>query len=409
MISVKQARAMHFAQQDGDLAVSMGTIRSGKTHSSTIGFGLYTAGLDKAYKHLVLGRKLRVIESEVLPHLEELARDLGIFYRYLRDRQEVVFGRQRFFVRAGNDKKSMDILTGFTAHSVLCDEATLVPEDFFKMAMSRMTFGDSKAWAMCNPSYPSHWLKKEWIDKGKSQLNLEFDFADNPTLDKATVARYKSQFSGVFAKRYIQGLWAAAEGLVYPDYHVAVLDTERAYTVVRSDLGVDYGTGSKTAIVLWQTLRSRVDGQVRHYIPKCWEIKGGTDRVNKSDDFISDEVIKYADAYKCKTVVLDPSALSLRTALLRKPKRKFLVRRGKNDVVPGVRIVGNALARREKPHSITIGPEATGLIEEIEGYVWGPDEKPEKSDADHYCDATRYIGMDRIDVPTGPIRKPRGF
>lgn len=38
---------------------------------------------------------------------------------------------------------------------------------------------------------------------------------DNLSLDEEIKARYRSMYVGVFFKRYIMGLWAAAEGIIY--------------------------------------------------------------------------------------------------------------------------------------------------------------------------------------------------
>ena len=61
-----------------------------------------------------------------------------------------------------------------------------------------MSFKHSKAWLCCNPSTPLHFLKKKWIDEGKVDQHLNFEFKDNPTLAPEVVARYESMFAGAF-------------------------------------------------------------------------------------------------------------------------------------------------------------------------------------------------------------------
>ena len=62
-----------------------------------------------------------------------------------------------------------------------------------------------------------HWFKIGWIDKRKEKglLYLHFTMDDNLSLDKKTIERYLQMYVGVFFKRYIKGLWAVAEGLIY--------------------------------------------------------------------------------------------------------------------------------------------------------------------------------------------------
>jgi PBSX family phage terminase large subunit len=79
----------------------------------------------------------------------------------------------------------------------------------------------------CNPTYPSHWLNKR-MQEGKT-LRLISRHEDNPALwdgknwtEKG--ARYLDglrRLSGTRFKRLFLGIWAAAEGVVYPDYDAA--------------------------------------------------------------------------------------------------------------------------------------------------------------------------------------------
>ncbi len=48
----------------------------------------------------------------------------------------------------------------------------------------------------------------------KDILYLHFTMDDNLSLDEEIKARYRSMYVGVFFKRYIMGLWAAAEGII---------------------------------------------------------------------------------------------------------------------------------------------------------------------------------------------------
>lgn len=120
------------------------------------------------------------------------------------------------------------------------DEVALMPESFVNQATGRCSVKGSKFWFNCNPDGPYHWFKQNWIDKstgylGKEEtarrmqqaaaegkdpglkdiLYLHFTMDDNLSLDEEIKARYRSMYVGVFFKRYIMGLWAAAEGIIY--------------------------------------------------------------------------------------------------------------------------------------------------------------------------------------------------
>lgn len=44
---------------------------------------------------------------------------------------------------------------------------------------------------------------------------------DNLSLSEEIKARYRSLYTGVFFKRYILGLWAMAEGIIYDMFDTA--------------------------------------------------------------------------------------------------------------------------------------------------------------------------------------------
>ena len=206
-LSPKQRQVIQFAKEPGQTCLSVGTIRSGKTYANILAFMLYTQSLTAPYKHLLLGKKFRVLETELLPTIKELLDALGVQWKYARSAQELYAGGQTYCMGGGNDETSQDRIRGLTIHSALLDEGTQLPETYFVMAMSRLSFDDGKVWITCNPASPLHYLKSKWIDKGLIDRHYQFEFADNPTLTEETIERYRKRFAGVFAKRMVDGLW----------------------------------------------------------------------------------------------------------------------------------------------------------------------------------------------------------
>ena len=397
MLSQKQQEIIRFSKDDGNIILSAGSVRSGKTFSSTLAFLLYTQALREPNKHLILGRKLRVMEAELLPLMNTCCNMLGIQYNYKASTQTIIIGRHIYFVVAGNHERSLDRIQGLTAHSALIDEVTLIPESFFDMALSRLTFEDSKAWLTCNPSFPGHYIKKKWLDEGKFSKYIVFRFDDNPTLSDIVKDRFESQFSGVFKKRMVDAQWAAAEGLVYPYYEVEDVeyDTDRRkpdrWFRRSCKIGADYGTANPTAYIPLLTL---VKGkEIKYHVPESIHIDGGPEKINKSDKELADTLVPIAKNHRATAVVIDPNAASFELELVRHPRRTFAIRRGYRPVLPGIRITNNALEKK----LITISPKAESLLDELESYAWDPekDEAPLKQD-DHNVDALRYVTCDVI-------------
>jgi len=391
MLSEKQRQLVSFATGEGDISLSVGAIRSGKTFAATAGFFAYTQQQEERRAHLVLGRKLRVLESEVLPIMRNMASAWRLKTYYHTTRQEMHVGNQVYHVCAGNDVKSSDRIQGLTIHSGLIDEATLVPEEFWKTAVSRMTYSDSKLWGTCNPSYPLHWLKKSWIDEDRISQHIQFNFDDNPTLTDAVKQRNESMFSGVFYKRMVAGLWCAAEGLVYERYETGTVDEgERA---VRTIVGVDYGTASTTAFVALTLLKK--DRGKRYVVRGVKTHRANWDTPQMTDLEIADSLEMFCTEMTADAIVMDASAASLR-AQLRKSRnfRKFTIRNAStwDMTVQGIRLVGKMLYHGEM---VLEEGKCGDLEDELQSYSWDPDREdtPVKAN-DHCCDALRYATVD---------------
>lgn len=94
-----------------------------------------------------------------------------------------------------------------------------------------------------------HWFKLEWIDKRKKKrlLYLHFTMDDNLSLSEKVKEKYREMYAGVFYLRYIKGMWAVAEGLIY-----TMLTKENLYTNAERPAGLK-STAAKTITVDYGT------------------------------------------------------------------------------------------------------------------------------------------------------------
>lgn len=179
-----------------------------------------------------------------------------------RNRQSYQFNNRSELVTGSLDKPDRIMSTEFDL--IAAFEATeLTLEDWQKLLSrlrnARMPF--QQAIADCNPSYPGHWLNRRAAEGAMQRL--ESRHQDNPSLwDRhrgvwtaggekylATLGR----LSGVTRRRLLDGLWAAAEGLVYPIVPEQILpDSHQKPPLrpVRVYAGVDWGFHEPTAIVV---------------------------------------------------------------------------------------------------------------------------------------------------------------
>ena len=401
MLSPKQKENVRFGESVGFLALSEGSIRSGKTHCAATSFYFFTQRLESNYRHLICGRSRAVLEAEILPVLQSLAQITGETLLYNKLNNILRIGKQFYHIVAGNDERSQHRIMGYTMHSALCDELTLVPQTFYDAMISRLSYTDSKLWATCNPKGPLHWVKTELIDKGAIDLHQKFTFEDNPTLSEDVKERYRERFAGVFLLRNVAGIWAEADGLIWPDYEVIPAPTTRP---VRVDIGVDYGAASPSAFV------AVADYKTHHIVVGTRVVAGSTSDA-RNDTEIADALSNFCELLESNTVILDPSAASLRAELLnRKRKGNFTpaVRKADNNVLFGLRLTGAALSSgRLKLAEGQCDP----LIDEMKNYSWDDnrEDTPIKAN-DHGCDALRYVAVERMRRQfSGRLTLPKGL
>ena len=137
------------------------------------------------------------------------------------------------------------------------DEVATWPESFFKMLLSRLSDFNARFIGTTNPEGPYHWLKVEYLDR-EEELDLKswhFNLEDNLNLPKAYVENLKKLYTGLWFKRYIQGLWVLAEGTVYDmfneTYHVKTLQKETWDNCISKYVSIDYGTINPCVFHLW--------------------------------------------------------------------------------------------------------------------------------------------------------------
>ena len=296
-----------------------------------------------------------------------------------------------FYIFGGKDERSQDLIQGLTLAGVFFDEVALMPESFVNQATGRCSVDGSKYWFNCNPDGPYHWFKTEWIDKRKDKhlLYLHFTMDDNLSLSEQIKARYRSMYTGVFYKRYIEGLWCMAEGIIYDmfDEHRHVLKIKEFFQLLIDGnryISIDYGTQNATAFLLWN---KGVDGV--WYCIREYYYSGRDEGKQKTDAEYADDLEEWLDGTKVKALIVDPAAASF-IAELR--KRGYKVLKAKNDVEDGIRMVGTMLNQDK----IKFSSACVNTQKEFASYVWDEkaaqrgEDKPVKQ-KDHAMDALRYF------------------
>lgn len=398
--------------KDMDGIIADGAIRSGKTVCMSLSFIMWAMESFNGQNFGMCGKTIGSFRRNVVFWLKLMLKSRG--YAVADHRADNLLTVEKngienyFYIFGGKDERSQDLIQGITLAGAFFDEVALMPESFVNQATGRCSVDGSKYWFNCNPDGPYHWFKLKWIDKSvgylgkerakelqarseilKQILYLHFTMDDNLSLSEKIKARYRSMYTGVFYKRYILGLWAMAEGIIY-DMFSEEKHVKKAEEYIQQLIGanryvsIDYGTQNATAFLLWN---KGVDG--KWYCIREYYYSGRDKGIQKTDAEYADDLKTWLDGTAVKAVIVDPSAASF-IAELR--KRGYSVLKAKNDVDDGIRLVGTLL-NREK---IVFSSSCVNTIMEFASYIWDEKAAERGEDApikqhDHAMDAVRYF------------------
>ena len=379
-LSPKQLQS--FSEATHRFNIWVGAIRSGKTYASIWKLiDLLKNG--PPGDCMIIGVSLDTIQRNIL---RDLYKFLGGNKPSDKTTRTKLYGRDVYFVGA-NDDGSVKRIQGSTLAIAYVDEATCIPQSFFKMLEGRLSVPGSQMIGTCNPEGPMHWLKKEYIDRAHD-LDIKtwnFTLDDNPILDETYKNSIKTSYTGMWYKRYILGEWAVSHGLIYDAYdHLNLYENPFDYANYWL-VGVDYGTSNATAAVLCAVTPTKWP-QI-HVVQEYYydSVKKGR---QKTDDELADDLVTLCGVHSVRAIYVDPSAASLKAELRR---RNLPVLDAKNDVLEGIKVTSKFIANK----NLVIHKSCQQLIETIQSYSWDPkaadrgEDKPLKK-SEHICDALRY-------------------
>lgn len=267
-----------------------GSVRSGKTWISLLKWAIWVGQQSQDKQFLMVGKTITTLKRNCLVLLEELIGD-NITYS-ISQKKAVIFERT-VWLEGANDERSESKIRGMTLMGVYVDELTQIPQDFYLMALSRLSEKGAVFLATTNPDHPKHYVKTEIIDNDLLDKQvIKFLIDDNIFLDETYKENLKKEYTGVYYQRFILGDFVRAEGVVFRDF----AENVDKYIMDRKDVpkdlrnfsaGFDIGGNlSNYALVA-----SAVDRQNNVYVLKAKEILPQdlrpADVENAAKDFIS--------------------------------------------------------------------------------------------------------------------------
>ena len=363
-----------------------GAVRSGKTVCMVNGFFLWSMARFSGQSFALCGKTVASLRRNVVAKLQQWLGGILRIREYPSQSKLVVsngMGNQNtYYLFGGEHESSYKLIQGITLAGVLLDEAVLMPRSFVEQACARCSVAGSKLWFNCNPAGPEHWFYKEWIQKSrqKNLLRLHFTMADNPGLDSKIRRRYEALYTGVFYRRYVLGQWCLAEGLVYDfdrQKHITRQLPERG----RYYISVDYGTMNPFSAGLWCV------GSGRAVRLREFYHSGREQGQMYTDEAYYRELERLAGETPVEQVIVDPSAASFIATI--RAHGRFSVRKARNDVLDGIRLVASLL----QAGVLQFSPACRDTIREFGLYRW--EEAAGKDvpckEHDHAMDDVRYF------------------
>ena len=193
-----------------------GSVRSGKTWISLLKWAIWVGQQAQDKQFLMVGKTITTLKRNCLVLLEELIGD-NIIYS-ISQKKAVIFGRT-VWLEGANDERSESKIRGMTLMGVYIDELTQIPQDFYLMALSRLSEKGAVFLATTNPDHPKHYVKTEIIDNDLLDKQvIKFLIDDNIFLDETYKENLKKEYTGVFYQRFILGEFVRAEGIIFTEF-----------------------------------------------------------------------------------------------------------------------------------------------------------------------------------------------
>lgn len=356
MLSQKQKS--YIANSNHSFNIAEGAISSGKTLAQICRWYLHIKEVPDGCLLMMSGKTGESLYDNVIRDLLKMDTRRDLVYT-TRPQRIVVRSRGiEIACVSAHDESSWGSIQGKTVAGWLADEITRHPRSFVNMAIPRCRQGGKiwpKFWT-CNPEFPEHFIKKDFIENGKLDIrSWHFVLDDNPVLSAEYVTELKNAYRGVFYDRYILGKWVMAEGSVYDDFDREVHVVERTIGEGwRRIRGIDFGY-TNAFVCLFGALDedNRLYIYDEHYRPKML-IKDHAATIRRREGSFSFTVADHDS---------QDSAELLSHGISTRPAQK--------DVVRGIqKVKARLLVRADGRSRLAISPKCKNLIREFGSYRW---------------------------------------
>ena len=405
MLSPKQIHAYATAW-NSRVTIYDGSIRSGKSHTWLLLALSKIAAFTSGGAIVITGKNIDTVYRNVFAVIEneDTFATLRPLIKYRQGATTAnMFGHTVHIIGA-DDVLAEGRIRGMSVALALVDEITLIHPNFWAQLLGRMSPPGAQLIGTTNPDSPGHWLRKDYLSRiphtvhykhdtpPEQQLHdwrlVSFVMDDNPALTETYKNAVRTEFTGLWYQRFVEGLWVAAEGAIYdtydPNRHVINHD-DLPHIVEHLALGIDYGTTHPTYGIL-----VGLGDDNRLYAIDEWAPTPGSTDHQLANDLTQWQATRPTPSW----TAVDPAAASFRTELWQRDwgrEHGGHLTKADNAVNDGIRVIASLFSADK----LRITDRCPNLIEEIPGYRWDPkatqrgEDKPVK-EHDDAVDALRY-------------------
>ena len=376
--------------------VATGSVRSGKTICGTQRWiKKLMEGPDADYA--MLGKSLGTLKRNVINDLFDI---LGKSNARWVDRQQGemrILGKRVYAIGAATEEAE-ERIRGATFAAAYCDEGNLYPESVWMQLQARLSLPGAQTFVNCNPDSPYHWFYKQVLKNTALDKKIwQFTMDDNLSLTEDYRRQLAAQYSGVFRRRFIEGIWCVAEGKIYdtfdPSKHCidCIEKVEQIPEAARDYyVGCDQGTSVTCSwSLMCRDKRTDITYKIAEYYYEAKEEKHQKDDAQYLEDFVDFIEAYIPERFRYNLPVYGDPAASSWDAML--TNHRFNYRHADNDVVEGIKHVLKML----NTGKYFIDKRCKKTQEEYDNYSWDETaqakglDKPKKV-FDHSCDSDRY-------------------
>ena len=383
----QNAPQKQFHNSNAKYRAFIGGIRSGKTWAGaweTFRLLLNYPGI----KFLLVAPTYSIVTESSLDTFLSICPSELIFKKNEDKKWLRLFNGSKLLWRSAEEPNT--ILSGLGVGGLWFDEAAKCPTDeAWKIAIGRLSQQNMPCCAYCTTTPKGlNWLYDFFVKELKPDTEVIYSatLENKANLPPGYLEALEQQYSGAFYRQELLAQFVSFEGLVYPNFNLALHISERDTRSLRHIGGIDFGYTNPTVF-----LAIAIDHDDRLHI--CDEIY----QSYRTLDELKPEILAQKKQYNIEAYYADPSEPGLVKTLR---GWGLTVREADNDILPGIIEVTERLNLKPDGRTrLTVSERCANTIQEFSQYRYAdpkpnrnPDEKPIKL-SDHAMDALRYAAM----------------